>query len=90
MKSIEVKIKVYEVGDVLDISELRVPKVHKSALYDAKKALIIDAKQLKDGRYHYKCVTDGALATSIAPDDMVGEKYIGHTDLSMIYDEIDL
>ena len=80
MKEINIIAKVYDVGDVLDVSEVK-PIHRKATLEVAEKALIVSVIELKNNRYHYRAITNKGNMTTITADEMRGEKYIGHVEL---------
>lgn len=81
MKTVTHEFTFYEVGDILDVAQVK-PKHHKNTLLKAKRMLIVSIRKVYDGRFHYKGVTDNGAMTTITADELGDEKYIGHIDLA--------
>lgn len=76
------EIVVYDTGDILDISKVRA-RHQKPALNSATLALVILVIPLISGRgTSYKVITDSGKAVVIMPEELGGEKYVGHIDMS--------
>lgn len=86
MKTRTIEVNTYEVGDIIDIQELKARHM-KPALTTAKKALVICCRCLNGGLYSYNVLTNEMKKTSITPEELGGEKYIGNISLSELTDE---
>lgn len=86
MKTKQITIDVYEVGDVVDIFKVKSP-VHKHTLSNGSKAVVIDVFELKHGGISYNVITDNRDKVRIKPEEMTGAVYIGHIDLSLLFDD---
>ncbi len=88
MQTKQITINIYDVGDILDISELGAKYVSKRERLDtAKRALVIDVIELRNGQVAYQTGTDETKRVRLIPEELGKEKYIGHVDLSMLFDE---
>lgn len=86
MKTKQVTINTYEIGDVIDVSTLRA-KHKKHTLDNGKRAVVIGVIELRSGDMSYDVVTDEGLKVRISPDELRGEKYIGKIDLDLLFKE---
>lgn len=84
MKKIQVETIVYEVGDLLDISSVMALH-HKPGLDRAKKGLVVGVHSGAKG-YSYRVVTDEGIMFTVKADETGNERYIGHIDLSPLFD----
>lgn len=84
MKSTQIVVNIYEIGDLLDVSNCSA-KHAKPALNEAERALVINVKNLKYSKYGYDVLTDKGMKVSITPDEIGDEKYIRHLDLSALF-----
>lgn len=80
----EIKINVYEIGDIIDISRIGTSN-HKNTIRDAMRCVVVGVKQMKDGRYGYTVLTDNADKSYLRADELGEEKYVGHIDLSQLF-----
>lgn len=84
MKTKMLEVNVYEVGDVIDISECT-GTYGKQSLNRAKRGLVIGITELKNGLNSYWVLTDEGNKVKIIPKQMCNEIYIGHVDLSKLF-----
>lgn len=85
MTTKQISINVYDKGDVIDISGITA-SIHKNALNNGKRAVVLSRKELKNGQYTYSVLTDNGEKVSITPEQMRGERYIGVMDMSLLFD----
>lgn len=83
MKKKEITLNVYEIGDVLEITNV-LPKTKKPCLTKATRCVVINVKELKQGGFSYTVLTNDGNKTKIKPGEMMGEKYLGSIDLSLL------
>lgn len=89
MKSVQITVTQYEVGDVLDISDVKARSSadSKDCLTRGKKAIVVSVRYLKDkSGISYKLLTDDACVVTMQPREQGAEKYIGHIDLKEIFE----
>ncbi len=84
MKTKTIEVNVYEVGDVIDISQCEGTS-GKQALNRAKRGLVLEVTELKDGLNSYWVLTDEGNKVKIIPRQMRGENLIGNIDLSSLF-----
>jgi len=78
-------IRQYEVGDILDISNVHPKLSAKRRLNSASRALVFQTNVLMNGKVTYKVITDNGYTTSFTHDEQGEEKLIGHIDMSMLF-----
>ena len=84
MKSVQITVMQYEVGDVLDISAVN--GMHrKPSLNEGSRALVVSVICRNDGTASYKLLTNDAKAIVMKPEEMGEEKYLGAIDLSLLW-----
>lgn len=86
MKTRTIEVNTYEVGDIIDIQALKACHM-KPALTTAKKALVLCCRCLRGGFFSYAVLTNEMKKTTITPEELGGEKYIGNISLSELTDE---
>lgn len=83
----QITISQYEVGDILDVSDVH-PKLRpKVSLHNAQRAMVVRSNVLRNGTVSYGIVTDNGYLVTFTHDEQGAEKFIGHIDLSALFDE---
>lgn len=83
MKTKQITIEVCEVGDVIDISKITA-RIHKPAMNEGDKAVVIAAEELKRGGISYDVLTNLGHKVKIKPEEISGAEYVGHIDLTLL------
>lgn len=78
-------IRQYEVGDVLDLSDVHPKFRAKKCLNSAVRAMVFQVNMLANGMITYKVITDNGYTTSFTHDEQGKERYIGHIDMSILF-----
>jgi len=88
VKTVTVTINQYEVGDVLDVTGVKWhTNAKKRSMSDAKKALVLAIQKLATGECTYKAFADNCKTVLIIPGEQGAVKYIGHMDISMMFED---
>lgn len=86
MKSEQVAMNVYEVGDIIQMTADDFKLIAKQRSWgNSKRAVIMSAEQRIDKFYSYKAITDNGKVLALTPADLGNEVYVGHADLSMLF-----
>ena len=90
MKSTTITVNVYEIGDVIKLSKDAFKlSMKQRAFGDSRKAMIVNCNIRKDGKVTYKIVTDKKLMMTFTPEDQGTEEYVGHVDMSVLFEKDD-
>lgn len=82
-----ITMNVYEVGDIITLDKNFFHLVAKQqSASSATKALVVSRLKLQTGGYSYKVVANNGKMYTMKPDEMGKEKYIGHIDLSQVFE----
>ena len=87
MKEICTTIRVYEVGDVLDLSKMHTRLRAKTHFFEGKRALVVKAYPTKNG-YSYKVINDEGYMFAITSHDTGETEVISHIDLDPLFSGI--
>ena len=86
MKKTTISIEVYEVGDIIRLSNKNFNLVAKRrAVDDSPRAMIIGITERLDKMFTYKVLLESGKTMTITPNEQGGETYVGHVDLTMLY-----
>lgn len=88
MKSVTITINQYEIGDVVDVSKVVCrTNQKKNSMRDAMRGMVVWLNPLLSGESSYVVLLDTHHTVLITPEEQGGMKYIGHTDISMLYNK---
>ena len=88
MKTTTINVNVYEPGDVIELNNEDFKLVAKRrTLEGSKRAMIVGVNRRMDKLYTYKIVTDTGTTLTFTPSEQGVERYVGHIDLGMLYQD---
>lgn len=90
MKEIIQTSVVYEIGDVLDMTDVKAEysHSHKAKKFDmVKKAIVLKVIRKKNGAFNYQVLADNFSQYTFTSFEQGEEKYVDHIDLSMLFNE---
>lgn len=90
MKSETVTINRYEVGDVILITPECFRLLSKrSSIGRAERCVVYNVTQRTDRLFTYKVFAQNGKTFSLTPAEQGNEKYIGHIDMSLMFEDGD-
>lgn len=88
MKETQKIINIYEVGDIIDISELSAEhirnKTYKDYLLSSQRCMVIGVRSLVGGTISYRLLTKNGQIGILRDYELVNEKYLGQADISLL------
>ena len=86
MKTTTISVNVYEVGDVIELNPSSLRLVAKQRSYaESTRAVVVGVNQRMDKLFTYKLIADNGKMLTLTPSEQGGEKFVGHTDLSLLF-----
>lgn len=82
MKEVTIKMMVYEVGDIVDVSKAMLGVSNKHNNQTCNYGIIIDVNQRINNKVSYWVLTDRKTKEKICDDDIDKLKYHDHMDVS--------
>ena len=87
MKTTTISLNVYEVGDVIEISGADINLESKRrTIGQSTRAVVVGVQHRIDKLFSYKVIADNGKLFTLKPSEQGNEKYIGHIDLSLLYE----
>lgn len=88
MKIETIQVPIYEIGDVIAITNNIFSLTRKREVASkAEKAMIIERRQSLSNTFSYKILCDNGKVLTLKAEEIGQEEYIGKADLSLLFGE---